>query len=94
MSSQNSPAVATTSEAATTVLTQVDHHILPEAQPSEPTNSSLVEEAVASSHQSITSICANDTPCIPKTMFHSSSLEIDSQMNDKSKAKIWNNEYV
>lgn len=69
----------------------VDNNILQEAQP---TIGSLVEEAVASSHEAITGICFNDTPCLPKTMFHSSSLEIDSRVNDKLKAKIWNNEYV
>lgn len=69
----------------------VDHNILQEVQP---TIDSLVEVAVGQSQEAIAGIRYGDTPSIPKTIFHSSSLEIDSRVNDRVKAKIWNNEYV
>ena len=66
----------------------VDHNILQEVQP---TIDSLIEVAVGQSQEAIAGIRYGDTPSIPKTIFHSSSLEIDSRVNDRVKAKIWNN---
>ena len=52
-----------------------------------------MEQAVASAQQTISGI-NTDTQAMPRNIFHSTSMAIDSHVPDKIKAKIWNSEFI